>query len=114
MANDNMFFKQGLSSEQLMMIQAEMENKKKSKVIGYVLWAFLGSIGAHRFYNGNIIQGIAMFLTLGCLGVWTLIDVFFIGKAIEKRNEEIEKQLILEAKMLQQPDPNADLKPEMN
>ena len=36
--------------------------------------ALAGVNGIHRFYLGKIGTGIAMLLTLGGLGIWTLID----------------------------------------
>jgi TM2 domain-containing membrane protein YozV len=86
--------KQGLTAEQLAMVQAEVNNKGKSKGIAYALWFFLGGLGGHRYYSGNIGIAIAMTLTLGGLGLWAFIDVFFIGKAIERRNEQIELETI--------------------
>lgn len=37
----------------------------------------LGVNGIHRFYLGKIGTGIAMLLTLGGLGIWTLIDFIY-------------------------------------
>jgi len=45
-------------------------------------------------------MGIAMTLTLGGLGVWSLIDAFFIGKRIDKHNTEKEVGLIESVKTL--------------
>lgn len=44
-----------------------------------LLSIFLGSIGVHRFYVGKTGTGIAMLLTLGGCGIWTLIDIVMIA-----------------------------------
>ena len=36
-----------------------------------------GIAGIHRFYLGKIWTGIIMLITLGGLGIWTLIDFIF-------------------------------------
>lgn len=92
--------KQGLNGQQLSMIQSEMNNKQKSKGTAYALWFFLGTLGGHRYYSGNIGMGIAMTLTLGGLGVWALIDGFFIGKRIQESNEELEANIIQQVKAI--------------
>ncbi len=53
------------------------ENTKssdKSWLAAFLLCLFFGSIGIHRFYLGYTWQGIVQLLTLGGLGIWTLID----------------------------------------
>lgn len=66
--------------------QADYENQKKSVGIAYAFWFFLGVFGAHRFYAGDTGVGVGMLLTLGGLGVWAFVDVFFIGKRIREFN----------------------------
>ena len=44
----------------------------------FLLCFFLGVFGAHRFYVGKIGTGILMFITIGGLGIWTLIDFIMI------------------------------------
>jgi TM2 domain-containing membrane protein YozV len=44
-----------------------------------LLCFFLGSFGVHRFYAGRIGSGILMLLTIGGLGIWTLIDFVMIA-----------------------------------
>jgi TM2 domain-containing membrane protein YozV len=77
----------------MMRAQSEYDDAKKSSGVAYLLWFALGVVGAHRFYLGNKGMGIAMILTLGGLGVWTLIDVFFIGKRLSQVNQ-VTKQRI--------------------
>ena len=51
----------------------------------YVLWFLTGLIGGHRYYMRDYWQAAIMTLTLGFYGIWTLIDLFFIGKRFEKK-----------------------------
>lgn len=51
---------------------------RKSYVITLFLAFFLGGLGVHRFYTGYIIFGILQLITLGGLGIWTLIDIINI------------------------------------
>ncbi|MFY9275325.1 MAG: TM2 domain-containing protein [Bacteroidales bacterium] len=46
----------------------------KSWIAALLLCIFLGELGVHRFYLGYTWQGIVQLLTLGGLGIWTLID----------------------------------------
>lgn len=91
--------KQGLTSEQLLMVNSEVERKGKNKMLTYLLWWFTGFLGGHRFYLGDTGLAVAMLL-LGWLTlfIWPLIDVFFIGKRLEKYNEQIELDAIQQVK----------------
>ena len=55
-----------------------MENSDKGFVPTILLCFFLGAFGVHRFYVGKVGTGILMLLTLGGLGIWTLVDVVMI------------------------------------
>jgi TM2 domain-containing membrane protein YozV len=50
----------------------------KSQIVALLLCWVLGIIGIHRFYLGYTWQGIVQILTLGGLGIWTLIDLIRI------------------------------------
>ena len=51
---------------------------EKAYVPMILLCFFLGGLGVHRFYAGKVGTGILMLLTLGGLGIWTLIDFVII------------------------------------
>jgi len=50
----------------------------KSQLAALLLVLFVGGIGIHRFYLGYTTIGILQILTLGGLGIWTLIDLIRI------------------------------------
>ncbi|GIE53820.1 hypothetical protein Ani05nite_73540 [Amorphoplanes nipponensis] len=66
--------------------EAEYESVKKDPRVAYALWAVVGLLGGHRFYLGDTGRSIAMLFTLGGLGVWTLLDVFFVGRRVRSVN----------------------------
>jgi len=82
---------------------------KKSPVVAYLLWFFLASFGAHRFYLGQKGTAIAQLVLLiaGCatlvvliggvllfaLGIWVLVDAFLIPGMIRKQNEALAAKL---------------------
>ncbi len=91
----NMHLKRSLSHQDLMILESEMDKHKKSKPVAFVLWLFTGGLGGHRYYLGDIGYAIAMTLTLGGLGFWALIDVFFISGRVDKKAEIKERELIV-------------------
>ena len=77
----------------------------KSVGVTYLLWFFLGMLGAHRFYAGStglavlqliifviswplLLAGIG-FITLGILWLWVLIDAFMIPGLIRDYNTKL-------------------------
>lgn len=76
------------TTARLLAAQASAQNNQKSPTVALLLWLFLGVFGAHRFYLGDTGVGLGQLLTLGGLGVWALLDVFFLFGRVRQVNEE--------------------------
>jgi TM2 domain-containing membrane protein YozV len=64
---------------------------QKSFLVTWLLALLLGSVGADRFYLGKIGTAIAKLLTLGGLGVWSLIDLIMVltGSTTDKQGQRL-------------------------
>lgn len=90
----NIQLKKDLSSQDLLVLQTEMDRKRKKKGVAFVLWWFFGIIGGHRYYLGDIGYALGMTFTLGGIGFWTLIDAFLISGRVDEKNDELERDVI--------------------
>lgn len=90
-----------LDAERMMRYDAN----RKSVLIAYLLWFFLGWFGIHRLYLGRIGSAIAMlvlhglswlthfiligFVGFGILGLWWLIDALLIPGMARRYNNRL-------------------------
>lgn len=108
---------QGLTVAELTLIETRLSNEGKSVVVAYLLFLFLGGLGAHNLYIGRIVYGIIQ-ATLTIIGVLTifasgvgiiflvpvgitlLLDLFIIPGGIRKSLDKRRRKLInvMEAK----------------
>ena len=81
------------------------EASKKSTLIAYLLWFFLGWLGAHRFYLGYVTSGLILlalwvvgtvlsviyigFIILALPAIWWVVDLFLIPGLARERNHQI-------------------------
>jgi TM2 domain-containing membrane protein YozV len=90
---------------------AQFDIEKKSLLVAYLLWAFLGYVGAHRFYLGKPLSGFIMlafsavvlilsFVSFGILSflwvlvaLWWLIDALLIPGIAAGRNSRIADRI---------------------
>jgi len=56
----------------------EADCSQRSRLVAGFLGVFLGPLGIHRFYLGYWGMGLAMMVTAGGLGLWSLIDAIFV------------------------------------
>lgn len=82
---------------------------KKSAGIAYLLWFFVGLVGAHRFYLGRtgsgagmaVLFGVSLLLTVAAIGflgllaggVWALVDAFLIPGMVQEENNKLIRRL---------------------
>jgi TM2 domain-containing membrane protein YozV len=61
----------------------------KSRLVALLLCIFFGWLGIHRFYVGKVGTGILMIVTLGGLGIWTLVDliIIIVGSFTDKQGK---------------------------
>ena len=62
--------------------------KRRSYIVAYLLWFFLGVLGIHRFYLGRPVSGVIWLLTGGLLGVGWLVDVVLTAMMVEEENKQ--------------------------
>jgi TM2 domain-containing membrane protein YozV len=97
----------GPSRDAVAMMQ--YDSAKKTALLAYLLWFFLGYFGAHRFYLGRIGSGIAMlviflvsfplaYVLIGMLGflvifIWWLVDALLIPGIVAQHNADLIARL---------------------
>lgn len=85
------------------------EARRKSGLLAYALWFFLGSFGVHRFYLGHILSGVIMlglttigwltwffligWLPLAVVGLWWLLDAILTYGMVEDYNVQLAASL---------------------
>ncbi|SEF15185.1 TM2 domain-containing membrane protein YozV [Rhizobiales bacterium GAS191] len=102
-----------LSTQEQILIEQRVTNEAKSVGVAYLLWLFVGGLGAHRFYLGRagsglviLILTIAGFMTLtvgvgliflGAMGLWVLIDAFLIPGLVQRHKADVRNRLTASA-----------------
>ena len=87
----------GLSNDTRVLLLYEAN--KKTALLAYVLWFFLGLFGAHNFYLGR--TGVAvtqLILTITIIGIlitlfWWVVDAFLIPGWVRNQNNLLASQL---------------------
>lgn len=90
---------------------AQYDIEKKSLLVAYLLWAFIGYVGAHRFYLGRPLSGFVMLLLSGVtlllafasfgllsflwvfVAIWWLIDALLIPGIAARSNGRVADRI---------------------
>jgi TM2 domain-containing membrane protein YozV len=87
----------GLSADTRAMML--FEANRKSPLVAYLLWFFLGMFGAHNFYLKRTGIAVAqLILTITVIGsvitlIWIIVDAFLIPGFVRKQNNLLAAQL---------------------
>ncbi len=92
-------------------LNEKSDANKRSAVVAYILWFFLGTLGAHRFYLARYMSGTVLLLLslislplslilighfgFGIVGIWLFIDLFLIPGMTSDYNNRLIASLRL-------------------
>lgn len=102
MAFSELDLMQGMTAEQRMLFQSQYTRAAKNRTTAFLLTLFLGGIGGHRFYLGQIGWGVVYLLFCVTLipAFAAFIELFLIGKRTDRYNEAQAQELSKNIKML--------------
>ena len=82
--------KKELDDREFHILQSELERRKKSVSLAYVLWFFLSFLGIHKFYLGKISQGILYVIAPSIAVIFLVIGAFIsFDPLVETTSEEL-------------------------
>ncbi|WP_342071324.1 TM2 domain-containing protein [Yoonia algicola] len=104
-----------MDTQQQILIEQRISNEKKSTGVAYLLWFFLGGLGAHRFYLGKTGSAIAILVLIigGALlsailigipmliigGIWLIVDIFLIPGMVAQDIQRLRNNALQEIRV---------------
>ncbi|MEN8694394.1 MAG: NINE protein [Akkermansiaceae bacterium] len=64
---------------------------RRSCLVAYILWLFLGLLGAHRLYFEHWVWAVVYFFTGGFFLIGWLVDLFLIPSYVRAYNERLAR-----------------------
>ena len=99
---DELTLMQGMTDQQRLLFSSEMSRRRKDRTVGLLLCLFLGGLGVHRFYLGQVGMGV-----LYLLFCWTFIplivafvELFLIMGRVDRHNERQAEEVALKVRAL--------------
>lgn len=96
---------QAMTESQRLLFTTKMEGVRKSRSAALLLTLFLGGVGAHRFYLGQVGLGIfyLAFCWLAIPLLVSLVELFLIGARVDRYNNDRAEEIAAELRMLKVP-----------
>lgn len=85
----------GMTDAQKMAFQQAYERERKDATVAILLALFLGGLGAHHFYLGNVGIGVlyAVFVWTFVPSLIALVELFTLKGRVERRNAEAAQRV---------------------
>ena len=99
---DDLILQKDMTDSQRMMFQSETTKMRKNRTTALLLALFLGGIGAHHYYMGNV--GLGILYTVFCWtfipGIVAFIELFLIMERVDRYNEGMSQEVAVKVKAL--------------
>ncbi|MBI3541796.1 MAG: TM2 domain-containing protein [Deltaproteobacteria bacterium] len=99
---DNMMLMKDLSDSEKLIFQTEFNAIRKDGTTGVLLALFLGGVGGHHFYMGNVGTGV-----LYLLFCWTFIpalaafiELFLMSGRVKEYNEQKAQEIVVKIRAM--------------
>jgi len=99
---DDLMLQKDMTDSQRMMFQSEISKGRKNRTTALLLTLFLGGLGAHRFYMGQVGMGLlyAVFVWTFIPSIVAFIELFFIMKRVDRYNEQLSIEVATKVRAL--------------
>lgn len=99
---DHLLYMKDLSDNEKLLFLNEFNNTKKSTAAGVLFALFLGGVGAHHYYLGNIGLGITytIFFWTWIPALIALIECFLMSGRVKKFNDNKMQEISLKIKSM--------------
>ena len=99
---NELVYMQSMTESQRFLFQSEMSRERKDRTVALLLTLFLGGLGAHRFYLGQV--GLGVVYVVFC---WTFIpaivafvELFLITSRVDAYNAQKATEIAMRVKSL--------------
>lgn len=99
---DELLLQQNMTDSQRMMFQSEMNKVRKNRTTALLFTLFLGGIGAHHYYMGNVKLGVlyTVFCWTFIPGIVAFVELFLIMGRVDRHNEQMAQEIATKVKVL--------------